>query len=497
MAETTKKTKSSKNKSETKSSKKDEKKLKIEKETAKILKNADKKEKKEVKIHKEVEEKKPVEKVILKESKKVVEKKPVEKVVFKDPKKVEQKKIIENPAEKLIVKTGKKVEEKKHEEKVVFKSSKKIVNNEILEEFKNKWKVSNNNKKLPAFVKKFDYIKNNFLDVFLIYKNFLHWNVSKLIIFVWSTIVLWFISVVPLIIILYVYSIFTWVDIIKLIDWDISWNLAFNLIGYFFLFVIISVYFIFFSYSNVLLMKINNYYLEWKKLPYKENDYLNIKKIIKFFNLSLLNILILLIPVLIFLISIGLLILISGGIANANQIVSTWINNYLSISGLISLVLSSLLLVYLYYRVVFSYFILSDDNYYDENKTALSYIRESFNKTKKVKNLFKYISIFIIYVILVSPISYLDQKLEKRSIDFKNYFTYLNFSEEEKNNISQEDIYYVESLKLNYGTLTADEIGKEINKNSIYYVLYTILDFIFLYWLFIMVTSSFYRRELV
>jgi esterase/lipase superfamily enzyme len=44
--------------------------------------------------------------------------------------------------------------------------------------------------KLLVFIKKFNYIKINFLDVFSLYKNFLHWNISKLIIFVWSTIVL-------------------------------------------------------------------------------------------------------------------------------------------------------------------------------------------------------------------------------------------------------------------------------------------------------------------
>jgi hypothetical protein len=156
-------------------------------------------------------------------------------------------------------------------------------------------------------------------------------------------------------------------------------------------------------------------------------------------------------------------------------------NNYLSITSLILLVLFSLLFLYLYYRVVFSYFIFSDDKYYDENKNVLSYIKESFNKTRKIKDLFKYISIFVIYIILILPINYLDQTLEKRSIDFKNYFTYLNFLEEEKNNMVQNDIYYIESLKLNYGGLTTDEVSKKININILYSILYTILDFVILY----------------
>jgi hypothetical protein len=45
--------------------------------------------------------------------------------------------------------------------------------------------------------------------------------------------------------------------------------------------------------------------------------------------------------------------------------------------------------------------------------------------------------------------------------------------------------------------LTTDEVSKKININILYSILYTILDFVILYWLFIMITSSFYRRELV
>jgi hypothetical protein len=66
-------------------------------------------------------------------------------------------------------------------------------------------------------------------------------------------------------------------------------QLLFNFFGNIILLAIIAVYFVVFSYSNILLMKLNNSYIENKVLDFKNNEYFNIKKIVKFFNLSLLN----------------------------------------------------------------------------------------------------------------------------------------------------------------------------------------------------------------
>lgn len=388
---------------------------------------------------------------------------------------------IEKPTKKIISKTS-----TKH-----IRKTNNIINTKEIKGKKDFSKI------LKIFLQNLNYIKINILDISLLFKNFIHWNISKFLIFFWS-IILWFISIIPFIILLFIYSVITKVDLLSLMGWVIGWNLIYELIGYFIIFIIISVFVIIFSYSNILIMKVNNYYLDEKKLWYGKNDYFNIKKIFKYFNISLLNISVLLIPLLIFIILEVLLFVFSWGTENVSKITSAWINNYFSILSLFFFLVSILWFVYLAYRVLFSYLILSDNDYYDEKKSALSYVKESFKKTKKTKIFLKFAFLVVLFsFIIVLPSNYLSNVLEKNDKDLNTYNLYLSLEEEQKNAISWDDLYYIESLKLDYNNLTEEEINSKIRINNLYKTLFSILDFVLLYWLFIMITSSFYRRELI
>ncbi|MFK7780429.1 MAG: hypothetical protein QM490_04840 [Candidatus Gracilibacteria bacterium] len=393
--------------------------------------------------------------------------KPVKKAVKKAPAKT---------TKKSVIKTAVKVP-------VKIKLSKASINRK---------KIVNNG----SFAQNFNFIKFNFLDVSLLFKNFIHWNISKIIIFVWSGI-LGLIAIIPFVLSLFAYTSIVNIDILTLLNGNIGGDLMYYLIGYFLLFITVAVFFISFSYSNILLMNVNNAYLKGKKLGYKANDYFKIKKIIQFFNLSLLNISILLIPVLLFFVLIGVLFLVSGSLEEISRITSEGMFNHISILGLLFFVISTIAGVYLSYRIMFSYFIFSDSKKYDEKKNVLTYIKESCNKTKNVKNFFKLITIFIIFAFLLSPINYLGKVLEKNDRDLKNYSMFLSLSEEQKTSLIGNDLYYIESLKLNYEGLTLDDVNIKLNLNDRYVILFTIFDFVLLYGLFIMITSSFYRRELV
>jgi hypothetical protein len=48
-------------------------------------------------------------------------------------------------------------------------------------------------------------LKQTFADIFLLYKNFFHWNISKLIFFLYGTL-LGFISILPFAFIYYIYT---------------------------------------------------------------------------------------------------------------------------------------------------------------------------------------------------------------------------------------------------------------------------------------------------
>lgn len=340
-----------------------------------------------------------------------------------------------------------------------------------------------------------NFIKNTFLDISLLYKNFFHWIFSKLLIFIWS-IIIWFIAIIPFILLFLTYASLSDINVNMLISGLFNGMLWYDLYGNIILLTIVAIYFIVFSYSNILLLNLNNSYLDWKKISFKNNDYFSLKKIVKFFNMSLLNTLILLIPILIFIILIVILFLISGGVNNVNQLVASWIYNYFTILSFSFLVTSWLLFIYMYYRIVFSYFIFSDKKYYDESKSALSYIKESFNKTKKFKGFLKITLLIVIVIIITLPFNYIGQIIDNNWKLLNDYKISMNLTDEQKNSISSEDLYYYESLKTEFSGLSEVQITKKIYQNYIYVTLFSIFNFIFLYWLFVMIFSSFYKREL-
>ena len=59
-----------------------------------------------------------------------------------------------------------------------------------------------------------------------------------------------------------------------------------------------------------------------------------------------------------------------------------------------------------------------------------------------------------------------------------------------------DENWYYELLKSKYSDLDIEEINSKIKTNYIFLIMYSIFDFIFIYWLFIMAFTSFYRREL-
>jgi hypothetical protein len=299
-----------------------------------------------------------------------------------------------------------------------------------------------------------------------------------------------------LILVFIAYTFFSDISISVLINWMLNGILSDNIFWNFILLLIVAVYFIVFSYSNVLLIRVNNSYIEWKKIDYKKNEYFNIKKIIKYFNLSLLNIAILLIPVLLFSILMWFLFLFSGSLEEINTLVSSWYYNYFSILSLIFLIFCLLFLVYTYYRIIFSYLIMSDDKYYSQSKSALTYVKESFNKTKGIKKFFKLITLIFFVLILTSPIYYIWEVLDNNWNLLNNYNYFINLSDEQKTSLTSDDMYYFEWLKVEFNNIQIDEVNSKIKQNYIYLVLFSILNFVFLYWLFVMIFSSFYKREL-
>ena len=87
--------------------------------------------------------------------------------------------------------------------------------------------------------------------------------------------------------------------------------------------------------------------------------------------------------------------------------------------------------------------------------------------------------------------------MKKKVTDFSNFIIYTDSSDEEKDLIMQNNSTYIQVLLLEYSKYSREELNNNFRKYDIYIILLNIFNFLVLYWVIIMVFTSFYKRELV
>ncbi|EKD66203.1 MAG: hypothetical protein ACD_49C00060G0045 [uncultured bacterium (gcode 4)] len=271
-----------------------------------------------------------------------------------------------------------------------------------------------------AFIGFFIWRKPNYRkDIFLIlnnlktvYLNFVHWNISKVIIRLYSF-VTWLIISSPFLA-LAIYLIFKLSKVFNkeslslfISTGDIDSNLLLAFLGniwsviflIFILVLIVSFFAFTFMYGDFLIQNIYKWYLEKTKIPYSKNLYFSWKHISKYLWVLVWNSLYLAIPMLILFAGILVLVIlykykiITNDPSNPNMIL--W-----GIS-LLYFIWVSVYFVYLFIRLSFSYIGLI----YTDNIVlpAKFYVEKSFTLTKW--NIFKIISLWIPFLALYSFIS--------------------------------------------------------------------------------------------
>ena len=325
-----------------------------------------------------------------------------------------------------------------------------------------------NIKKKKEVKKDKNFVLNTFSDLAVVYKNFLNWNKNKIVIYLFW-IIFWLVLSFPF---LLIYKLVWWISFfeiyIKLVSWVSlnSFDSFFSNFIYLYksfayiivlllssdflnvLFLLGWVFLIFWLfYSIFILIKMSNFYLEWKKPSIKELDLLNFRKIVKFFNLTVLNLLILLLPIILFFVLTWILLLFSWDLSTLREIVASNSKNYFSILSLLFLIISIIFAVYLLFRIIFSYFILTDD--FNKDKSAFKYIKESIIKTKWFNKFLKFLVLIFIWYFILLPFKY---------ILFVLVMSWMTF--------------------------------------NIITVLFTIITFLVVYSLIIMIFASFYKREI-
>jgi len=341
-------------------------------------------------------------------------------------------------------------------------------------------------------------IKNIFLDILYLYKNFLHWNISKLIIFLWS-IILWFLAMVPLVLIIFLYWYFVDLNIKDLsfqvisnslwVDWIV------NILLYFSKFIFVVAY----LYGYILLIHFTLEYLKGKKLKYLSNYYWNIWRMRKYISITFFNALVLLIPVVLFIILVFLLALFVWFEDSKNLIIQSSTdgeNNYFTIIILILFLASSLILAYLFYRICFVYFIFIED--VRNNQKAIEYIKKSFSLTKSWKSLSRFVLILLILSPFVLVLKFSWGYLENETSTLNNYLIVKDITVEEEEYLKTTAQYtYYQGLILKYSDLSETELKSLSIKNDVFFILFSIFNFILIYGVFTMILASFYKRELL
>ncbi len=336
-------------------------------------------------------------------------------------------------------------------------------------------------------------IVNVFWDIFYLYKNIIHFFISKILILL---VTLLYIIVFFIPIFLVFGLIF---NFLGFFDWGFNpylflGNPYYMIGGILFIVFLFIAYIISYSWSQILLNRLSFWYVNREKLPFSKNYYFDKKLFFIYFKVSLLLILIALIPFIIW--WIGFLIIISffWGISESLAVANSWIWNSLSISLLILTILSLILLIYLMYKTIFTYVILVDKYLkWKEIKKAIYYVKKSFKFTKWVKRFFRFFVVSLIIWILISPIYFFEDYFSTKAANIKDYIYY---SAKIKNweDLKEYTIDY-ETLKLDYSDYDVEQLNFMVKKYSYLATLFYILEFVLIWGLYNLVLVSFYKNE--
>jgi len=335
-------------------------------------------------------------------------------------------------------------------------------------------------------------IKKVFLDIFLIYKNFIHFTLSKILIFL-TTFALSIIFILPILLIIWLILHFIWaIDYVNFninlfsILWNIYYLIVLSFLSILWFLILTTTY----SYNFVLFTRLFFSYIDWEKLSFKKNSYFDFSLFFVYVKTFLLVLFIILVPVFVFLI---LLLILFFSFWWTEAITSDMNsgNNAFPIISLIILLISLLMSGYLSYKTILSLTILVDE--YDneeEPRKAIHYIKKSFKLTKWFKKAW-YFSIVSLLVMLMTLPIYIPQGIyEAKARDLSDYLDYKAWLIE----LTQDNVYLLQRLELNFWKTDISTLQDDLSFASNMTNLFYFLEFLFITWLMSMTISSLYFR---
>lgn len=326
-------------------------------------------------------------------------------------------------------------------------------------------------------------IKTIFFDVIHLYKNFIHWTISKLFIALFS----WILGIILSL----SFFILFWLSIyflnINLLDISnvisFIWKYGTSSIIPFLLFLMAILTIVFwFSYYKVLLVNLNLKYLEWEKLPFMKNIYFDFKKIYKYLWVLSWMWAYLLIPIFGFIVLFWITFLIFWWWDSILQSDLT-VNKSFSMISLLITIIFWLWAIYLAYRMYFSTTILCHEK---EDNNAKYYVKKSIELTKWSDIFIKFIVVNLFFVLIMLPFIMVWDNLQNKQDEVSKYI-----------NSSDKNSYNYQLLEITYWKYSNIELEAMQRENNNFNILFYIFSFLFMYWIIEMVKISFYKKEIL
>lgn len=344
-----------------------------------------------------------------------------------------------------------------------------------------------------------------FSDLKLLYKNFIHWNVSKLLISIMSF-VLWIILALPFFLLAFLVAYFSPIDWKTIFSSLYLWNwfdflllsVLYNSIVYvvfIVIFLVLWLWFFFFwnSYKYVLISNLYLKYLDWEKFPFfKWNIYFSKKYILKYLGLLWITSLYLLAPFIWFLVLALITIFLFWWFESVWTMMWHSPINWFSILLLLLFIAAMALFFYISFRIQFAYFSFLDDTREFLEKSKI-YIKESIKNTKWIKIFWKYLVLIISMWILLAPFFMIEANISWNLSEYKLLYSYKTDDTFVKN-MDEDTKYEAALLEKKYNYLDNDDLKYELTKYNAYSNIWGIFFFLFLGNIENMFFVSFYRR---
>lgn len=328
-----------------------------------------------------------------------------------------------------------------------------------------------------------------FSDVFFVYKSFFHWNISKLLILLWTLFLGGIISTFFATVYFLWWESFSWFYTNLLagkISQSLFWT-AIIMLGY--VAIVMT-----FSYNYSLLIKLYLSYQEREKPSYIQKSYFDYKIFGKHLLLSLVFLWIFLTFSVIWFLFLAVFVNIFGGRAEVLQIV---MNNGINLFSIVSLGLVFVLVIifsYLIYRFMFAYVELMREK--NKDKSVANLLKKSWRHSKGISHIFSFLVLLLFVLILNLPFSYVSQYVDNKKTQIEKYW-YLDFVvNEEKKELEWDFKEFYELASKKYGNIEKQKLQQTYSSYALFWNFMSIVKFFLITGLLPLVLTSFYLRIL-